>query len=44
MTPTMMCNNEGMELEVNVIHDLTSDPLHNATVEIYLVHGETKVG
>ena len=44
MTPTLMCNNEGMEMEVNVINALTNEPLHNATVEIYLVHGETQVG
>ena len=43
MTPTLMCNNEGMEMEVNVINALTNEPLHNATVEIFLVHGDTQV-
>ena len=41
MTPTLMCNNNGMEMEINVMSALTNDPLCNATVDVFLVHGES---
>merc|ERR1719357_1156764 len=33
-----------MELEINVVKALTNQPIHNATVQVFLVHGETQVG
>ena len=41
--PVAMCDNEGMELEINVVNALTNQPIHNATVQVFLVHGETQV-
>ena len=43
LTPVAMCDNEGMELEINVVNALTNQPIHNATVEVFLVHGEAQV-
>ena len=43
LTPIAMCDNEGMELEINVVKALTNEPIHNATVQVFLVHGETQV-
>ena len=43
LTPVAMCDNEGMELEINVVNALTNQPIHNATVKVFLVHGEAQV-
>ena len=43
LTPVAMCDNEGMELEIKVVNALTNQPIHNATVQVFLVHGETQV-
>ena len=43
LTPVAMCDNEGMELEIKVVNALTNQPIHNATVQVFLVHGEVQV-